>query len=195
MSAVRSLVILGLLATALSLVAPAATKTRVEVFSPWSGGTLRAGYTVVRKAKGGPCWENSLSTDRPDAWRCFIGNDIYDPCFSGTSRSDVACLDDAFAHRVFLLHLSKPLVAEKNPTTQMLQPSGQPWALRLSNGDQCGFMTGATTVLNGDRMNYGCKSGNTIFGFPNRSSALWTAKSVPWPKHTVTNVGVAVAIF
>jgi hypothetical protein len=170
--------------------------TRVQLFMPWSSGALARGFTV-KKNGAGSCWTHSLSTDRSDAWRCFLGNDILDPCFSESPRSgQVACAEEPFSKTVVILRLTKPLPADENPTTKWLQPKGEPWALRLANGDTCYFATGATDVVGGERMNYECYGGGWIVGFVDRATARWTGRVMVWPnKSRLRQIGIATAVF
>jgi hypothetical protein len=191
----RVLATLCALTMALAMPAPAAiTRTTVVTFNPWASGGLQRGFTVLEKAKGS-CWTRSLSTDRPDAWRCFQGNDIHDPCFAASGSTIVACAEDPFSKRVVLLRLSKPLADGGNPTTKMLQPKGEPWGLLLMSGDRCIFATGATDVVAGERMNYACAKNGWVIGAPDRSTAIWTARSVDWPNKHVTLVRITTAVF
>jgi hypothetical protein len=188
---------LGLLTVVWSVPAHAAAmKTDVVTFAPWAHGQLRQGFTIASKAKGS-CFSNALTTNRLDAWRCFSGNNIYDPCFSGTAHATVvACADDPFSRRVILLSLQKPLDSGESSTTEMLQPKGQPWGLRLANGETCTFATGATDVVQGMRMNYECKGNDFIVGFPDRSKPLWTAHAIVWPnKKNLKQVALSAAVF
>lgn len=172
-----------------------ASKTSVIVFSPWSANGLRDGFTVTQKAPGS-CWTHSLATDRADAWRCFEGNDILDPCFAGKAHAlTVACAQSPFSGRVVLLSLKKPLTDDQNATTRWLQPKGQPWGLRLANGDTCVFATGATDAVAGERLNYACAKDGWIIGAPDSSTAIWTARSVDYPKKHIMRVSIATAIF
>jgi eukaryotic-like serine/threonine-protein kinase len=183
-------IILGLAMPALG-----ASKTSVIVFSPWSANRLRDGFTVTQKASGS-CWTHSLVTDRADTWRCFEDNDILDPCFARAPSSlTVACAQSPFSHRLVLLSLKKPLADSENATTRWLQPKGEPWGLRLTNGDMCIFATGATDVVAGERMNYACAKDGWIIGAPDRFAAQWTARSVKWPDKHITKVRIAIAIF
>ena len=78
----------------------------------------------------------------------------------------------------------------------MLQPNGQPWGLRLANGETCAFATGATDVAQGMRMNYECKGNDFVVGFPDRSKSLWTAHAIVWPnKKHLKQVEVTTAVF
>jgi hypothetical protein len=185
------------LAVAVAMPPPvaAATQTTVVVFRPWSNGALKSGFIVSEKAQGS-CFTHSLSTDRPDAWRCFEGNDIRDPCFAQSAHSAaVACAEGPFSKSVVLLSLGKPLANGDNPTTQWLQPKGIPWGLRLTSGDTCVFATGATDAVGHERLNYACRKTGWIIGEPDRSTATWTARSVKWPDKHITLVGITTAIF
>ncbi len=174
--------------------APAAARTTVVVFRPWAKGALAAGYTIAERITGS-CWTNSLSSDRPDAWRCRHGDGIYDPCFGPSKTHVVACAVSPFSKSVVLLSLKSPLNVEDDPTAKMLQPSGEPWGLRLTSGDTCVFVAGATDAVDGQRLNYACLRSGWIIGQTDRSTATWTAHTVQWPKTRVTSVQIAVAIF
>ena len=46
------------------------------------------------QTRSGYCYSGSLAIDRTDAWRCFVGNFIYDPCFSSSiAPGEVVCPD------------------------------------------------------------------------------------------------------
>jgi hypothetical protein len=55
--------------------------TSIHHYTSFDGGTIPTGVEVGRAAPGS-CRTTSLSTDRPDAFRCVVGNYIYDPCFA-----------------------------------------------------------------------------------------------------------------
>ena len=172
------------------------TPTKVVIFAPWSSSGLRAGFRVASKVHGS-CWIHSIARNRADAWRCMAGNDIYDPCFAGSPQKNiVACPEGPFSNDVVLLHDAKPLDGKPDWIVRRLQPKGQPWALRLTNGDTCAFETGATDVVGGQRMNYACAKSGWIVGFVNRSSKSWTAESVsaPGDKH-LKRLTVAAALY
>ena len=167
------------------------------IFNPWNNGTLRSDLVVVEKLKG-TCWTNALTTDRKDAWRCMTAQaTIYEPCFSvASNHSLVACVDSPFTKHVALMTLKQPIKLESNPFTKMLQPSQEPWALRLTTGEPCSFETGATDAIDGMRLNYQCVGGFWIVGFPNRLTATWRAYKGVLPKNRkLTTVSVAVAVF
>ena len=123
-------------------------------------------------------------------------DDIYDPCFTGPSDSLVACADDPFDKRVAMMTLKKPVAKSADSITHLLQPQGEPWGIRLSAGETCSFVTGATDVAQGMRMNYECRGNDFIAGFPNRSTSAWTVHVMVWPDHKhLKTVNVATAVF
>lgn len=150
----------------------AAVTTKIAVYTPFSFGRLQSG-TIIRRHMTGLCWEPSLAVGRPDAWRCMAGNEIRDPCFSGALNArEVACVADPFAKALDLLTLTKPLPQSFAKSGDV--SDGQPWVLRLSNGQECGFVTGATSQIAGMRLNYGCKNGGWLVGDVRRGAGVWT---------------------
>ena len=138
--------------------------TQVSVFRPAGiRGADQEGY----------CWTESLASGQADAWRCMVENRIYDPCFSIQGESGaVACgaspSGDPYAFR---LRLTQPLPERKSPAID------RPWMIELADGVTCGFLTGATTGVGGERVNYGCTDGWSILGDP-KPGDVWTANQV-----------------
>lgn len=178
------------------LIAAATPATRQIIYRPWTASGLRSGLTVAQMIKG-KCWTNSISTDRPDAFRCMAGNDIWDPCFAGAPKGgEVACVENPFSSKVVVMKLTAALPKSSGPYAKMLEPNAQPWALELASGGRCYFATGATGAVNGERMNYECKGNDWIVGFPKRSPGVWTATAITWPdKKHVRTVDVSEAVF
>jgi hypothetical protein len=168
-----------------------ARETCDVLFSPWTFDGLRHNLSVSEHVSGS-CWENSLSSNRPDAWRCMAGNMIHDPCFSGSPRADtVACIDGPFSHSVVLMTLAKALGTSSGTPGF----TGKPWALKLSNGSKCSFASGATGVIAGMRLNYYCDNKSWVLGEPDRSSPVWTVlyvASADEPDATQANVEEAM---
>lgn len=118
----------------------------------------------------GRCWTDSLASGRADAWRCMAGNQIFDPCFQlqGDDGAVICGASPPGDEPGFRLRLTEPLPARTTP------PSDRPWVLELANGVTCGFLTGATTGVGGERANYGCSDGWFILGEP-EPGEVWTA--------------------
>ena len=103
--------------------------------------------------QAGSCWTNSLAVWRADAWRCFVGNSIYDPCFA--VDGDVICgASPVTTTASFALELTEPLPAPTVPD----DTSGHAWLAELPDGTVCEFATGATGGVDGERINYWCPS-------------------------------------
>jgi hypothetical protein len=146
--------------------------TSVHLYSPFNGGLLAGGVRVTKSARG-YCWTSSDADPRPDAWRCFVGNYIYDPCFSDTvSYSNfVVCPLYRPGSGVLRLNLTKRLPGGTytgDPTRHT------PWAVRTVSGRWCTIITGATGLIAGMRINYGCTGGGFLLGSPRRSTPTWT---------------------
>jgi hypothetical protein len=184
----------------MNLLALTLAATNVVLVSPWSNGNLRHDFTVSEKVTG-YCWVRSLATDRPDAWRCMAGNDIYDPCFSQSASSKTAaCMKGPFSKDVVLMRLTKPLahtrdVVDSTSELRALRLRGEPWGLRLLDGQTCVYMTGATDVVAGMRLNFACTHGWGL-GLPDRSTAIW---EVPYiaslENRALHKMGIATAAF
>ena len=61
---------------------PSATITATQVIT-YEAGPRAAGL------REGSCWTNSLAVWHADAWRCAVGNAIFDPCFSASRCRDL----------------------------------------------------------------------------------------------------------
>jgi hypothetical protein len=103
----------------------------------------------------GSCWTNSLAVWREDAWRCAVGNGIYDPCFS--QDDSVICGANPTTTTVsFLLTLTEPLPVPEAPQ----DTANHAWLVELADGTVCEYATGATGGVGGERFNYLCPSPN-----------------------------------
>jgi hypothetical protein len=70
---------------------------------------------------------------------------------------------------------------------------GNPWAVKLADGKVCTFLTGATFVYHGERVNYGCTAKVFLAGSPNRSGPTWTITLGSGPKSKPKLAQIAVA--
>jgi hypothetical protein len=170
----------------------AAQTTRVTIYRPFAAGKLAPGLVVSKTVKGS-CFSGSSADPRSDAWRCFIGNFINDPCFSSPGLSWVACPENGtpFGKRVVKLTLTKPL--PKGFGNHGSAGQGNPWALKLAGGRVCTFLTGATSAYHGKRVNYGCTPTVFLAGSPNRSKPTWTIVLGTGPKSAPQTAVILVA--
>jgi hypothetical protein len=137
-------------------------------------GTLSPQFRVATTARG-YCFTASLAAaGEADAYRCFAGNAINDPCFAASAHArTVACFLDPW-HPVTLLRLTRPL-----PRHGPLLAGALPWAIETESGLRCTYFTGATAPMGGERINYGCTKGWFLIGAPDTRQPLWTIRSSP----------------
>lgn len=121
------------------------TGTRVIHFTP---GLPLPDDLEVRE---GDCWRTSVAAPRKDAWRCMVGNEIFDPCFSVGDSGYVAYYSSPRAAAPdFLIRPVKPL-----PEPELSAGDGKvAWVIELADGTVTGLLTGATAVIDGKRLNY-----------------------------------------
>lgn len=159
--------VLGLPASAF-----ARTKTTATVFQAF---TSMGAPTIHTQSKSGHCYTGSLTINRNDAWRCFVGNYLLDPCFSSTQARGVVICPNLQVTGGVEIRLTKPL-----PRTQADggSPSlrDQPWNIQLTNGRHFAFASGASSLVHGVRLNYFCGAGCNygLWGYPRRRSEPWT---------------------
>jgi hypothetical protein len=187
----RRLVLSLVLGLALAGVATAAaTSTAVHRFVAFRGKTLAGGLQAGKTSRG-YCWEGSMADyGRSDAWRCFRGNEILDPCFSrgASSRPYLVCARTPWLERVVLLRLTKPLPLE---TRNHDQAETDPWALATANGRRCTLITGATSLIRGRRISYGCSDDSVLLGSPRRQVGGWT---ILWARDVSTSTPIRVGV-
>jgi hypothetical protein len=94
----------------------------------------------------GACWAVSIAAPRAGAWRCTIGNAVYDPCFNVANKSKrLVCEADPVRGRAgFILKMAGPPPAEA-PTPD-LRVAAHPWVFTLENGLACYAMTGTVAM-------------------------------------------------
>ncbi|HLJ58772.1 MAG TPA: hypothetical protein VKZ50_03475 [bacterium] len=166
--------------------------TVIRLYAPFAPGAVRPGVEVSGRVTG-ECFAASLADQsRADAWRCMSANRILDPCFQGFEGSKImlACPENPWSPRVTLLVPSKV-----PPRAQANRPGigqGLPWALELTNGTRCVFLTGATSAVAGMRVNYGCVGGPSVVGELDRTLPQWRAFVDPGKGVTVQMQGLAV---
>jgi hypothetical protein len=158
---------------------PPAQATSSHIFAPFNGGEIANGVKVNKTGRG-YCWTGSGADTRPDAWRCFLGNLILDPCFSnemGTSTF-VICADSPWSS-VTKLRLTESLPRSQGNAEKTDPTAGRVWALELTDGTRCVALTGATGAIAGLGIAYGCDGGGVLAGEPRRANPIWTIFFAP----------------
>lgn len=170
----------------------AALRTNVIWYAPWDDlGNISPGLHVGRPVAG-RCWTASLATTRNDAWRCMddATSEVRDPCFR-VVRQTVVCPVNPFSSSAVLMHVSTPIDTRPPERTDRYHA----WALRLANGSRCAFVSGATAMIAGMRLNYACTNGTALLGEPDRSSEPWTIDAVTSQSDVhPTRVSIAAAV-
>jgi hypothetical protein len=156
--------------------------TKVVIFHPaGSSGQVVQGNCAMGE---------SIALDRSDAWRCIVGNVIYDPCFSAAPHATSVICDATPMKPVgFTVKLSAPLPTHR-PAKGL-----QAWLLKLGDGTICGFDTGATGGVGGQRLNYDCANHNFVLGNPEAQGKVWYAVEVKLSNKTNSSGFIPSNIF
>lgn len=167
-----------------------------KVFAPWTpGGTLAPGIQVSGHLSDGSCSIGSMADEADNnAWRCFSGSGVYDPCFAPPEASNVTQLVCAASplSDVMLMTLSTPLPNSFNSNTGNTGSAQfSPWFMQLTNGDQCGRTTGTVQSAGGVALIYGCRLGAA--SSPATSTQPWTVQYLPNNSHVISDVAVTTA--
>ena len=167
-----AVLLLGSVSLAVATAAERPTRVVLYTVADPITGKLRPGFTVAERSRGS-CWTGSIGSARPDAWRCMVANEIHDPCFAPAMNATTVYCPIARSRKALLaIALTKPLPLEQgNHGTP--SASGTPTSLTLAGGVTCSFITGATGVVGGMRINYGCSDGRMLLGEVDRSSPRW----------------------
>ena len=120
-------------------------KTEVTIFRP----SMPDG-----PSRSGECWTDSIAVSRSGVWRCMVGNEIYDPCFSSAGLTNAVICDanPAQGSAGFVLKLTKPL---PKPSSQAPIYS-RPWLVKLADKTTCEIQTGTIAFVAGLEVPYGC---------------------------------------
>jgi hypothetical protein len=173
---VIALVLTGV-ALAAAPAAGARPRTAVTVFHAF---TASGNPAIAVHRAAGSCFTAAVTSVRSDAWRCLVGNDLYDPCFSSAAAPGVVICPNANPATGTEIRLTSPLpTAEAGHGSP--SPRSRPWTLELFDGAHCSRVSGATSVVHGVPLDYFC-AGNTrsgLWGDPRRRTEPWTILSGP----------------
>jgi hypothetical protein len=146
-------------------VLPAAARTRVVHVSPLTkSGHVRPGLRVV-STKPGTCLPSSEAV--PGAYRCFSdSNLVLDPCWKAGTHT-VLCLPNPWARTATRMRVRGRLAKPSGGAASL------PWGVKLRGGERCVLLQGASSVVHGRRVNYGCSRTSFLAGRPDRSHRVW----------------------
>jgi eukaryotic-like serine/threonine-protein kinase len=162
-------------AGALSASAAAALQTKTVIYQAFSASGKPAIH--VTSTVKGSCFSGSSEADRNNAWRCSVGNFLYDPCFSSAAAPVIVlCPKHAWSRSGIEIQLKKALPTQfgnkKKPSTK-----GTPWAMRTTSGLKCVFQGMGPFVSKNVFADYACAGGTWLWNQPNRKQQPWTIKS------------------
>ena len=115
----------------------------------------RPGLKVGVAAKPATCEPGSDSVG--NAYRCFAGDDVYDPCWAdetGGRPASVVCQSAPWQHTVIRLRLKTglgPFLSAPRPREVRF-----PWGVQLTDGTRCLAAQGAHGTALGRVIEYGC---------------------------------------
>lgn len=134
---------------------------------------------IPSEKREGFCWTNSNIIHRSDVWRCMIGNEIFDPCYTAQDKTTIVCdaKPDIEQPSGFVLKLTKPL-----PTPDVYNgPSSSASMVELEDGTICESISGASGASDGvrtERISYSCRMSSknfVIFG-DLKTGKVWIAE-------------------
>jgi hypothetical protein len=152
----------------------AATATRqVHVAPVGPDGAAPAAFRVTRSAASATCEPGSEAIGQ--AYRCFAGNEVYDPCWAErTSRPTVLCVGEPWAATGTQLSVTGTLGA--------LPAAGSgaapPWGVELAGGQRCVLLQGAHGEFDGLVIDYYCTPRLSLLRGLIKAGPLWRARSV-----------------
>lgn len=147
---------------------------QVHVSPVTAAGSRVAGYRITARAAHAQCSAGSEAIGQ--AYRCFAGNAVYDPCWAVQAASPtVLCVADPWLRTAAELRVSSAL--------GHIPPEGgggpaEPWGIQLASGQRCTLAQGAHGTFDGRVVDYYCTPSLSLLRGLDRRSATWTADSV-----------------
>ena len=106
------------------------------------------------EAREGVCWGASLSVPASYAWRCVVGNQLFDPCFTADDASGMVCGVDPLRDEAgFAIQLTAPLPDQDAPAAS----ASSAWMVELTDDTVCLFDTVGAGRVDGQHISYFCE--------------------------------------
>ncbi len=164
--------------------------TALAAIQGWAGGWPLTETKIIHYVPGSPaaesregrCWTTSIAIPRPDAWRCMVGNQIFDPCFALADGKSVECGANPWKSKPgFRLNLTEPLPKPDITAQTAALAAKSCWLLVLADGTVCTPATGTRAMVAGEMTTYYCeskqKNGNIVLlGDLDTSGPIWQAE-------------------
>jgi hypothetical protein len=140
---------------------------------------------------GGSCVRSYGDPGRPTAYHCVTGDGIFDPCFAEPTGADdgLLCIGAMTSETAARIE-----GASRDDDRRPALESSNPWYVDLVDGQQCGFVLGATMAIGDRRANYSCDHG-WLYGDVDRSSGQWTILIQPDGATDLTPVSIVTAYY
>jgi hypothetical protein len=167
----------------------AESQTQASVYEAFDAHGNVVGH--LRTASG-HCFTSSEVTSRDDAFRCLLGNALFDPSLRSPNGRAIVVWPIPGNESGTEIRLRSPLPAQSSHTPASL--ALQPWALETTSGARCLLAGGASSLIDGKRLNYFCGAGAKygLWGYPSRHAKLWTIFEAPFSAHALQH-RVAIA--
>ena len=126
---------------------------------------------IIQKTSG-ECWQQSKRIQREDAWRCTVGEKVYDPCFVKPhgSLKTALCPQSPWNSDTVEIDLVSPVDGSQNVTLDMSE--AYPWALELTTGEKCQAVDEGEEY-DGLPVHYHCDGQTILIGRVQRCTTLW----------------------
>ncbi len=127
---------------------------------------------VPSNAVEGNCWTSSIAAYySPSAWRCMVGDFIYDPCLTAKDGTTLVC---GVPDEEFALKLTEPL-----PEPDKTDVKPHPWRIELADGVACEPFTGTLPPIKEVAL-YGCNDADNsaLLEDLQQNDGLWQARKV-----------------
>jgi hypothetical protein len=149
-----------------------AQATQIIIYQAFTQANALNPHLIVAQRYKGNCSSPSVAVPgRNDTWQCQACNMTFDPCFQDDVY--VVCTVSPWSDKVAVLQLNTPL---NKSTKKKINLKSEPWGIELTNGARCTFLTGASTMIANERINYSCNPYvYSIVGKIDRSSPIWKA--------------------
>jgi hypothetical protein len=141
-----------------------------------SGGPA-PGYRITRSYPQASCEGSSEAVG--DAYRCFAGNVVIDPCWVQRDSHFVTCLTDPWDHGAVRVHVTEGYSSHGRlaPAADRRHPWGAQTATVPTAGSRlrCVKAQGATGQVSGRPITYYCSHRYVLTGGIDEQQATWTA--------------------
>lgn len=169
------------------------TETTAARFVPANGSLIGRGLDIEKLQRAQHCVRSYVDLNRSDAYRCWAGQTVADPCFYLPNRDFYACYRTPWSKTNYSVdtiehafYLDKP--PAKFPAS-VREDWSIPWAIELESGDKC-IRLESKNVEYPTGTTYFCEEG-WLFGIPEFGSQPWRIEFQLPEERTFETVAIA----